>query len=71
MSDFPQPRSNSHNNYVPRGAEIEILRRALTGRLINPETRITKSLIEVLADHFKKIDTEDARAAVQRSLDRD
>jgi hypothetical protein len=37
----------------------EILRRALNGHLIPPDTRVTESLIDVLRDHFAKIDLTD------------
>lgn len=36
--------------------DTEILRRALNGHLIRPNARITLSLIEVLRDHFNRLD---------------
>jgi hypothetical protein len=40
-------------------ADREILRRALNGHLVRPGTRLTTSLVEVLRDHFAKIDLTD------------
>ena len=44
-------------------ADREILRRALNGHLVRPGTRLTASLVEVLRDHFTKIDLTDETAS--------